>query len=423
MNARALDSHQRPAAAAEKRGAPTRLLIVAPSLDILGGQAVQASRLLRGFRESECLEVAFLPHNPRLPRLLRTLQSIKYVRTVVTSLVYFASLLARVWRYDVIHVFSASYYSYLLSAVPAILLARLYGKKSVLNYRSGEAEDHISKWRWTAAPVMKLADAIVVPSGYLVEVFSRFGLRASAVFNVVDTEMFGYRERERLRPVFLSNRNLESLYNVGCILRAFGKIQRRYPEARLIVAGDGKQRGALEAEAVELGLRNTEFVGRVTPEEMSKLYWEADIYLNSSNIDNMPGSILESFSSGLPVVTTDAGGIPYIVKDGETGLMVRCGDADGLAESAIRLLEEEGLARQIISNAREECVRYRWSAVRDQWIKLYQGLAGRHRLPESLPLNSHSLEKTSDIASGQQYMSQMPHESGASQAQPFDGWR
>src|SRR5215471_1406686 len=93
----------------------------------------------------------------------------------------------------------------------------------------------------------------------------------------------------------------------------------------------------------------------------------------------MPGSILESFSSGLPVVTTDAGGIPYIVKDGETGLMVRCGDADGLAESAIRLLEEEGLARQIIRNAREECVQYRWSAVRDQWIKLYQGLVSRGR--------------------------------------------
>src|SRR5215471_13332939 len=377
MKGRALHSRQVQPPATENRLCPIRLLIVAPSLDIIGGQAVQAQRLVRGFQRSTCLEVGFLPHNPRLPGPFRSLQTIKYVRTLVTSLLYFASLLARAWRYDVIHVFSASYYSYLLSAVPAILVAKLYRRKSVLNYRSGEAEDHISRWRLTASPVMKLADAIVVPSGYLVEVFRRFGLRASAVSNVVDTEMFGYRERERLRPVFLSNRNLESLYNVGCILRAFGKIQERYPEGRLIVAGDGKQRGALEAEARELGLRNVEFVGQVTPEVMSKLYREADIYLNSSDIDNMPGSILESFSSGLPVVTTDAGGIPYIVKDGETGLMVRCGDADGLAESAIRLLEEEGLARRIIRNAREECMRYTWSAVRDDWTRLYRGLVAQ----------------------------------------------
>jgi len=354
-----------------------RVLIVAPSLHILGGQAVQASRLIKGFRQSGCLAVGFLPHNPRLPGPLRALQSIKYVRTVVTSLVYFASLLLRIRGYDVIHVFSASYYSYLLSAVPAILVARFYGKKSVLNYRSGEAEDHMTRWRRTAAPMMRLADEIVVPSGYLVEVFRRFGLRARRVFNIVDADVFRYRERGPLRPVFLSNRNLEALYNVGCILKAFAKIQKRYPEARLIVAGDGKQRGALERQARELGLRNTEFVGQVTPEVMSDLYNEADIYLNSSNIDNMPGSILESFSSGLPVVTTNAGGIPYIVKNGETGLMVRCGDDDGLAASAMRLLEDEELARSIIRRARAECALYRWSAVRDEWIKLYADLAAR----------------------------------------------
>src|SRR5262249_1067808 len=180
----------------------------------MGGQAVQASRLIKGFRKSDVLQVGFLPHNPRLPGPLRNLQSIKYVRTLVTTLLYFISLLARVWRYDVVHIFSASYYSYLLSAAPAILITRLYHKKSILNYRSGEAEDHISRWRRTAAPIMRLADLIAVPSGYLVEVFGRSGLCARAVSNVVDTELFGYREREPLSPVFLSNRNLEPLYNV-----------------------------------------------------------------------------------------------------------------------------------------------------------------------------------------------------------------
>src|SRR5262249_21601440 len=261
-----------------------------------------------------------------------------------------------------------------------ILITRLYHKKSILNYRSGEAEDHISRWRRTAAPIMRLADLIAVPSGYLVEVFGRSGLCARAVSNVVDTELFGYREREPLSPVFLSNRNLEPLYNVECTLIAFGKIQQRYPEARLVVAGDGTQRKALERRARELALSNTEFVGQVTPEAMIDLYRKADIYLNSSNIDNMPGSILESFSSGLPVVTSNAGGIPYIVRHEETGLMVERDDPEGLAASAIRLLEDASLARKVIRNARAECARYEWNAVREEWIRLYRELAARRQL-------------------------------------------
>jgi len=369
-----------------------RVLLVAPSMHILGGQAIQAEYLRSHLQGASGLAVTLLPINPVLPGPLRLLQRIKYVRTLVTTAAYISSLAAHLPRYDIIHVFSASYLSFVLAPTPAILLARLYGKKIVLNYHSGEAEDHLSRWPRTAVPVMKVADEIVVPSGYLVDVFQRFGLRARPVFNVVDSDMFGYRERRPLRPVCLSNRNLETLYNVSCILRAFEIIQRRYPAALLIIAGDGKQRRALEREARDLGLRNTEFVGRVTPEVMSGLYRGADIYLNSSNIDNMPGSILESFSSGLPVVTTDAGGIPYIVENEKTGLLVRRGDARGLAASAIRLLQDADLAQEIIIKARAESLRYSWSAVQDQWTSLYADLADTLRSRKSYAAAGKPLE-------------------------------
>ncbi|HEX9919377.1 MAG TPA: hypothetical protein VGA87_09430, partial [Pyrinomonadaceae bacterium] len=133
-----------------------RVLIVAPSLGILGGQAVQAARLRERLAEEPSLEVSFLPINPRLPGLLGKLQDIKYVRTVLTSLAYVALLLWRVRAYDVIHVFSASYVSFVLAPTPAILVAKLYGKRVVLNYRSGEAEDHLRRWRRTAIPTIRL---------------------------------------------------------------------------------------------------------------------------------------------------------------------------------------------------------------------------------------------------------------------------
>jgi L-malate glycosyltransferase len=357
--------------AAAPQSKKLRVLIVAPSLDILGGQAVQASRLLERLEKEEAIEVSFLPHNPRLPGPFRKLQSIKYARTIFTSLHYIVSLLARIPKYDVIHIFSASYLSFLLAPTPAVLIAKLYGKRVALNYRSGEAEDHLKRWRRTALPIIRLADEIVVPSGFLVDVFKQFNLSARSIFNIVDTNHFQFRLRDPLKPVFLSNRNLEPMYNVGCVLRAFAIIQRRFPDARLIVAGEGSQRAEMEKLARELELRGVEFAGRVEPEKMPDIYDAADIYLNSSNIDNMPGSIIEAFAAGLPVVTTDAGGIPYIVTNEKTGFLTPRNDHEAVAERAIRLLEDERLASRIAAVARDECRKYSWESVKNDWLDLY----------------------------------------------------
>jgi len=174
---------------------PVRVLIVAPSFDILGGQAVQAARLLARLREESSLSIGFLPINPRLPGFLRRLQAIKYVRTIVTSLLYTTTLLKNVGKYDIIHIFSASYFSFLLAPTPAILVAKLYGKKILLNYHSGEAEDHLARWKRSALPVIKLVDEIAVPSKYLVGVFAKFGLRSRPIYNLIETDEFSFRER------------------------------------------------------------------------------------------------------------------------------------------------------------------------------------------------------------------------------------
>lgn len=353
---------------------PLRVLMVAPSLDMLGGQSRQCARLRGQLQQEPSLAVSFQPVNPRLPGPLRKLQSVKYVRTAVTTLWYWAQLIVSAWRADILHVFSASYYSYMLSAMPAVLLGRLYGKRVILNYRSGEAEDHLRNWR-TAIPTIRLADVIVVPSGYLVEVFARFGLRARAIHNIVELDRFGFRERRPLRPVFLTSRLLEPLYNVGCVLRAFALIQKEVPEASLTVAGEGWMRDELEQLARDLGLRHTRFIGGVPFEAMPDMYDSADIYLTATDLDNMPSSIVECLAAGLPVVTTDAGGIPYIVTHEETCLMIARNDHEAMAASALRLLADEELAARIARNAREHCRKFSWPAVQREWLKLYHELA------------------------------------------------
>jgi glycosyltransferase involved in cell wall biosynthesis len=221
-------------------------------------------------------------------------------------------------------------------------------------------------------------DEVVAPSGYLVEVFARHSIRARPILNLIDVERFTFRERAEPRPVFLHNRALEPLYNVACTIRAFALIQKRYPAAELALAHHGSMRGELERFVEELGARNVSFIGTISRGQTAGVLNSADIYLTSPDIDNMPGSLLECFASGLPVVATRAGGIPWIVEDGRTGLLVECGDSQGLAAAAMRLIEERGLAQRIAAAAREECEKYRWAAVRTAWLGLYGELSGGH---------------------------------------------
>ncbi|QQS47200.1 MAG: glycosyltransferase family 4 protein [Acidobacteriota bacterium] len=363
---------------------PLRICHVVVSLDRLGGHSIAAARLIEAFRrEPEAgIEAEILPIDPRLPGPLELLKRIKYVRTIVNTLAYFMLLIIRLPRYDVVQVYAASYFSFVITPTPAVLLARLYGKRVILHYHSGEAEDHLRRWPLTTRPILRMVDEIVVPSEFLVDIFASFGFRARAIYNIVDFDRCRFRARRPLRPNFLTNRLHEPPYNVVCALRAFALIQQGFPEARMTVAGDGWMRPQIEKAARELGLRNTVFIGRVPFDQMAQVYDQHDIYLNPANIDNMPGSITESFACGLAVVTTDVGGIPYIVKHEETGLMVGVDDHEAMAACSIRLLEDPELARRMIDQAYQQSLQYEWSIVSHEWIDLYRTLTRDPRRQE-----------------------------------------
>ena len=353
-----------------------RVVLVGPSLDIMGGQAVQAVRLLDELRKLPELEVSFQPINPRLPGPLAALQRVKYVRTISTESVYLLQLLRRTLGCDILHLFSAGYWSFLLAPAPGILLGRVFGKKTILNYRDGQAEDHLKKFP-RSIRVMRIADTIVPQSGFLVDVFGRFHLRSEPIFDIIDSGEFHYRERPNPRPYFFHNRGMEPVYNVPCTIRAFARIQQRYPEARLMLAHDGPLRSELERLVADRGLRNVEFVGKVSQARMRELYDAADIYLMSPNFDNLPGSVMECFASGLPVVSTNAGGIPYLIENDRTGLLVPLDDDQAMANAAVRLVEEPGLALKLARNGFRECDHYRGPVIAREWLRLYQTLLAR----------------------------------------------
>ncbi|HEX9841267.1 MAG TPA: glycosyltransferase family 4 protein, partial [bacterium] len=331
--------------AAARRGAgprngALRVAIVAPSLASVGGQAVQADLLLRCWRATPGVEARLIPTNPDFPPGLGWAMKIPFLRTVIRFPVYMTSLWRGLREADVAHIFSASYWSFLLAPAPALWMAHRLGKMALINYRSGEARDHLTNWR-TAAPVLRRADRLVVPSGYLRDVFREFDLDAQVISNIVDLDQLRFRERQPLRPVLVCTRGFEPYYSVDLVVRAFAQVRQEFPDARLCLVGNGSLESEVRALVRSLGVDSSvEFPGLVPRNTIGAYYDRADIFINASWLDNMPGSVLEAFAAGTPVVSTGPEGIRYIVEHERTGLLCEPGDWQGLAANALRLLRD-----------------------------------------------------------------------------------
>lgn len=356
---------------------PLRIAIVAASLRILGGQSVQAQRLHDDWKGDSEVNAWLVPINPVPTPPFDTLLAMKYVRTLITQLWYWPLLVHELRRADVVHVFSASYSSFLLAPLPAIVVAKLLGRPVVLNYHSGEASDHLCRSALARRVLRHWVDLNVVPSAFLREVFESFGITARIVPNTIDLRQFGYRVRDALQPRILSTRNFEPIYNVPAVLRAFARVKVRCPDATLTLVGSGSQESALRALAVQLRLRDVTFAGRVAPADIPRYYAEADIYVQTPAVDNMPLSILEAFASGLPVVSTGVGGVPTIVTHGVHGLLAPADDDETVAAHVMTLVESPDYARQLAAAARETCVNYAWAVARAGWLAAYRSVAIR----------------------------------------------
>jgi L-malate glycosyltransferase len=348
--------------------------IIAPSLRYVGGQAVQADLLLRFWQNDAEVESKFIVIDPPLPYGFRWTEKLRGIRTALREPVYFWSLWRGLEDIDIAHVFSASYWSFLLSPAPAWFIAKLRSKKVLIHYHSGEARDHLRRFG-SAKFVLARTDEVVVPSAYLVDVFREFGLRASAVPNVIDLSQFRYRQRNSLRPHLVCTRGFSPYYSIDVVVKAFAEVQKEYANATLDLVGDGPLETDVRNLVADLSLRNVNFAGVASRNEIGRYYDQADIFINASWLDNMPVSVIEAFAAGTPVVTTSPEAMPYMVEHGRTGLLSPVGDEKALASNVIRLLREPALAATLASNAYEEAQKYSWKVVRERWLKIYQALA------------------------------------------------
>ncbi|QID19853.1 glycosyltransferase family 4 protein [Nitrogeniibacter mangrovi] len=350
-----------------------RIALVGPLPPPAGGMANQ-TRQLAELLSSEGARVELVQTNaPYRPAWAGRMRGLRALFRLVPYLV-------RLWtsfgRADVAHVMANSGWSWHLFAAPAIWVARLRGVPVVVNYRGGEAESFLERSANAVSRTMARADALVVPSGFLAGIFDRFGMTSRIVPNIIDAARFRPADAARVRGHHIViARNLESIYGIDVALRAFARVRGRVPEAWLSIAGSGPQADALRDLTNALALADVvRFTGRLDRDEMAALYRSADVSLNPSHVDNMPNSVLESMACGVPVVSTRVGGVPFIVEDGRTGLLVPPGDDEAMANAIVDVLTDPALHQSLSVAGIDEVRRYEWPQVRAQWLSVYRSV-------------------------------------------------
>ena len=349
-----------------------RVCVVGPLPPPAGGMANLTLQLVALLRAEGMLVELVQTNAPYHPRLI---ENVRGLRAGFRLLPYLARLWQAAGRADVMHVMANSGWSWRLFAAPAIRIARLRRVPVLVNYHGGEAADFLTAAGASVRRTLGGAQVLAVPSSYLREVFHRNGLRTRTVPNVVDLERFRFRPPRPPSdsPVIAVTRNLEQIYGVDVAITAFAEIRKHIPSARLDIAGTGPELGRLQHLVARLHLQEgVRFLGRLDPQAVAALLVNADVVLNASRADNTPGALLEALAAGVPVVSSNAGGIPHLVRHGETALLCPVDDAPALAAAVLSVLGDPGLAERLIKKGVFEVEQYKWARVKPLLLDAYR---------------------------------------------------
>lgn len=273
-------------------------------------------------------------------------------------------------KYDVFHVHTCSNMGFLTAIVGISLGGKLH-KRVVVTYHGGGGAKFFSNYPRLVKKFLLKSDANIVLSGFLGMIFDRYEIPYTVIPNIIELDITHFHLRETIFPNFICIRTLDPLYNIHCIIKAFDIVKKQLPKATLTLVGDGSERQRLEQIVQEMNLCDVVFVGRVKNCEIYEYLDKADIMLSSPIIDNMPVSVLEGFNAGLLVVSSNVGGIPYMIEDGVNGLLFENNNYQQLAEKMLWVVEHQNEAKKIIYNANRSVQAYEWNNIKEKLFAQY----------------------------------------------------
>lgn len=292
-----------------------------------------------------------------------------------------ADMLLTIWkerkRYRLAQVDVFSGKAFIFAFLSSELL-RILKKTVILNLHGGGLPEFCSRNSWLCRHVLKHATLVATPSPFLQNSLHQFRPEILLIPNPVDLSEAIFRLRTDVRPIMVWVRAFHEVYNPSLIVKVLQILKTEFPEIKSYMIGPDKGDGSLPRMlnlAAKLGMRDQiEVVGPISHEEIPTWLDKADIFINTTNYDTAPRSLLEGMANGLCVVSTDVGGISFLVERDKEGILVPPNDAPAMAVAIRRVLTEPGLAQDLSQNARRKAEAYDWSVVLPQWLTVYSNL-------------------------------------------------
>lgn len=281
-------------------------------------------------------------------------------------------------EYDVAHVDVFSGPAFFWAEAVSLVLRRL-GKPYVLTLHGGGLPSFARRWPRRVRRLLGSAAAVTAPSRYLLEEMKPYAPVLRLYPNPVDLSAGGFRLRARPSPRLVWLRAFSSIYNPALAPEVLAALAGEFPDATLVMVGRDKgdgSRQAAEKRAAELGvLDRVSFTGGIPKSQVPGALDGGDIFLNTTDVDNTPVSVLEAMACGLCVVSTDVGGIPHLLAHERDSLLVPPGRAGMMAAAVRRVLTEPGLAERLSLNARRKAEQFDWPVVLPRWDRLLRDVA------------------------------------------------
>jgi len=249
-------------------------------------------------------------------------------------------------------------------------ICRLFKTRYIPILHGGNLPERLASHPYCCGLIFNHSYKNVTPSYYLLAAFADAGVaNLTYIPNSIEIGSYPFHERPTVEPRLLWVRSLAKIYNCPMALRVVKLVQQKHPNASLCMIGPDKENllPDLKKQAAELGVE-VDFRGKLEKAQWLALSVEFDIFINTTHSDNMPVSLIEAMALGLPIVSTSVGGIPFLLKDQETALLVEDNNAEAMAAAVDRILSDAPLREKIIKNARAKAAEYDWDAVKSKWL-------------------------------------------------------
>ena len=253
------------------------------------------------------------------------------------------------------------------------VLARFFQIPYYTHLHGGDLNDRLRKSPFFCDLIFKNSKNNISPSKFLFDSFSRKGYSTIYIPNFINIDLYKFKERRSCSLKLLWLRSFHAIYNPEMAIQVVKNLEKSYQNVELCMVGNDKDGSLKECKKLvdDFGLnKQIKFTGFLPKHEWISLSKNYDIFINTTNYDNMPVSIIEAMALGLPIVTTVVGGLKYLLDNNIDSLFVPKGDVSKMCKQIIRLKTNNDLCHRLSLNGRIKAEQFTWDVVKKDWYKL-----------------------------------------------------